>query len=237
MMQILNKHQEIKEMGAKKITKRPAAKRRRTQAERSDAMRQRLVDATLDCLAADGYAGATIGKIAARAKVSHGATGHHFETKSDLIVAAAEELILRTSQLLEDLVRGMEEGDDRLAALTNALWAKLHSQPAMRAYLELTVAAQRDKPLAKALGALEGRTAVMFEQGANLLFEARPGVKESPHSLFVLTRSLLLGLAVQFHSGGNDGFMREQIDAWVRMMSTQFRARRGVLPPPPPSRA
>ena len=33
---------------------------RRTQAERSETMRQRLIEATLECLVSEGYAGITI---------------------------------------------------------------------------------------------------------------------------------------------------------------------------------
>ena len=100
----------------------------------------------------------------------------------------------------------------------------------MKALLEITVTAQRDKALAKVLDDLNRRTDAVFEQAANLLFEAAPGNRESPHTMFVLSRSLLLGLAVQLHSGSSETAMREQIDAWVRMMGTLFRPR-PVVPP------
>jgi hypothetical protein len=49
-----------------------AAKPRRIQEERSAATRKALLDATIDCLAEDGYAALTTTKVAARAGVSRG---------------------------------------------------------------------------------------------------------------------------------------------------------------------
>lgn len=213
----------------KKRNVRVSAKPRKTQAERSEAMRVRLIDATIECLAKDGYAGTTVSKIATRAKVSNGASGHHFETKSDLILAATEALIHQAYRSLDELAEAIEN-KDRLAALIEVSWAKFHSQPAMKALLEIAVTAQRDKALAKVLEDLNRHTDTLFEQAANLLFEAVPGNRESPHAMFALSRSLLLGLAVQLHSGSSEAAMREQIGVWVRMMGTLFRAR-PVVPP------
>lgn len=206
-------------------TARPA-KRRLTQAERSDAMRKRLVDATLECLARDGYSGTTISRIVQRAKVSHGATGHHFPSKADLIIAATEQLIRSTFQLIAELLQDIADEEHRLELMLEGLWDKVNSQPPMRAFLELTVAAQRDKTLARQLRELNERTAEMFERAASFYFEPLPGTREDPHALLVLTRTLLLGLAMQYHSIADEAGVREQLAAWARIMNTQFRARR-----------
>ncbi|MGA8126368.1 MAG: helix-turn-helix domain-containing protein, partial [Mycobacterium sp.] len=56
---------------------------RRTQAERSAAMRTRLLDATIECLVSYGYAGTTTPRVAERAGVTRGAQIHHFRSKED----------------------------------------------------------------------------------------------------------------------------------------------------------
>ncbi|MGA0571317.1 TetR/AcrR family transcriptional regulator [Variovorax sp. VNK109] len=61
---------------------------RPTQEERSGATRERLISATIDCIAEKGFAGATSAEISARAGVSSGARVHHFKAKLDLVVAA-----------------------------------------------------------------------------------------------------------------------------------------------------
>ncbi len=65
---------------------------RRTQAERSAAMRARLLDATIECLVTYGYAGTTTPRVAELAGVTRGAQIHHFRSKEDLVVAAIEHL-------------------------------------------------------------------------------------------------------------------------------------------------
>ncbi len=58
--------------------------------DRSRATRQRLLAATIDCLADMGWAAATVAVVAERAGVSRGAAQHHFPTREDLITAALE---------------------------------------------------------------------------------------------------------------------------------------------------
>lgn len=65
---------------------------RRTQAERSATTRAALVDATIETIEEIGYHRASLGEICARAGVSKGGLFRHFESRLDLVVAAAEEV-------------------------------------------------------------------------------------------------------------------------------------------------
>lgn len=65
---------------------------RRTQAQRSEETRGRLMQATIDLLIERGYARLTTADIAKRAGVSNGARVHHFRTKEALVVAANKDL-------------------------------------------------------------------------------------------------------------------------------------------------
>lgn len=60
-----------------------------SQEQRSDATRERLIQATIASIADKGYAGTTTAEISARAGVSSGARVHHFKAKLDLVIAAA----------------------------------------------------------------------------------------------------------------------------------------------------
>lgn len=62
---------------------------RPTQEQRSEATRERLILATIDCIAEKGYAGASTAEISERAGVSSGARVHHFKAKLDLVIATA----------------------------------------------------------------------------------------------------------------------------------------------------
>src|SRR5277367_4995704 len=71
----------------------PKGKVRRTQRERSEAMRGRLLEATIDCLYELGYSRTTTIEVAARAGVSRGAQLHHFPTKKRLVTIAVRHLL------------------------------------------------------------------------------------------------------------------------------------------------
>jgi len=215
-----------------RLKPRPQHAPRRTQAERSHEMRRRLVQAVLDCLAEEGYAGTTISRIVERAKVSHGATGHHFPSKDHLIVAAAEDLIRHSYRTLGDLMLSIVDEDNRLEAIVTESWERFYSQPMMRAYIELITAAQRDATLARALATLTQRTREMFEVAVDHYFERVPGGSEAPQSLFTLFQWLLFGLAAQ-GSTLDRRVVSEQLRIWTRIMAGHLRARRGVKTPPP----
>ncbi len=69
-----------------------APKVRRTQAERSEATRIRLIEATAKLLRTRGYGGLRTAEISDVAGVSRGAQLHHFPTKNDLVIATARHL-------------------------------------------------------------------------------------------------------------------------------------------------
>jgi AcrR family transcriptional regulator len=68
---------------------------RRTQKERRESTVAKLLQATIDAVAAVGYARTTVKEICDRAGVSHGGLFRHFATREDLVVAAAEEVAQR----------------------------------------------------------------------------------------------------------------------------------------------
>jgi AcrR family transcriptional regulator len=77
----------------------PTARVRRTQADRTRAMREKLMKAAIDVLLKQGYGRLTTKEVARVAGVSNGALMHHFASKSELVVAATamvyEEAIVR----------------------------------------------------------------------------------------------------------------------------------------------
>ena len=64
----------------------------RTRSERSADSRLLILDAAVACLVEDGYAGASTLAVQARAGVSRGRLLHHFPSRAQLLVAAAEHL-------------------------------------------------------------------------------------------------------------------------------------------------
>src|SRR5271154_3339903 len=127
---------------------RPQPRVRRTQRERSEAMRSRLLEATIDCLYEVGYSRTTTIEVAARAGVSRGAQLHHFPTKKRLVTIAVRHLLAKRVEEFREAFATLPEGADRYTAVIDILWEKT-SNRAFYAWLELVVAARTDPSLRK----------------------------------------------------------------------------------------
>src|SRR5947209_15883938 len=101
----------------------PGVTHRRSQAERSAATREALLDATIECLVADGYANTTTSRVAERAGVSRGAHLHHFQTRNALVAAAMERLAERRYEQLLEAAERLPSGRERLVQGLDLLWA------------------------------------------------------------------------------------------------------------------
>lgn len=123
---------------------------RQTQAERSAAMRARLVDAAIRCLNKHGYSATTVAMVADEAGVSRGGMLHQFPTKVDLML----EVVRHASGYDENSSRPppKREPDKRAAfmAMTDRAWRVMTLPPAM-AKLEIMIAARSDRALAERL--------------------------------------------------------------------------------------
>lgn len=209
---------------------------RRTQAERSEAMRQRLVDATLQCLVTEGYAGTTVSRIVETAQVSRGAPVHHFPSKAALMEAAAEQLVRRFYISLGKMIKTIEASDDRLHEIIMAGWRLLLTTPETTALLELLVASRHEPELAammQKLWALAYRTTRAAAE--HYLEPATPA--DNVGDLMILTQWLLRGMAEDRHinaaAADSALFFDRYLRLWTDILAGHLRARAGVDTPPP----
>lgn len=131
--------------------RKPAAARATlTREERGAATRERLLQATVDCLYAKGYVATTTVEVCKRAKAPRGTLLHHFGTKTELVVAAAEHIfelrLLEFRKAFAALPAEQRNG----SSVIDLLWS-IVSGPTFYAWLELTVAARTDPELRKSL--------------------------------------------------------------------------------------
>ncbi|WP_330180655.1 TetR/AcrR family transcriptional regulator [Nocardia sp. NBC_01503] len=120
---------------------------RRTQAERSAATRSALVDATIEAIAEVGYHNASLGEISRRAGISKGAIFRHFDSRTDLVVAAADEVRHRHIRAVQVLRR--PENSDRpidLADIMLRVRTQVRDQT-NTVWFELLVAARTEPEL------------------------------------------------------------------------------------------
>ena len=190
------------------------------QGERSRAMRQRLLEATVGCLVERGWSGTTTTLVSERAGVSRGAQLHHFPTKSALVLAAVEHLSeVRQQELLGRLAE-LPPGPSRTRGVLDLL-AELSTGPLFTAALELWVAARTDAELREAVVELEarvGRAAHRYAVEALEVDEGRPGSRELVQATLDLVRGL--GLATTL---GDDAPRRSRIlDAWAETLDARL---------------
>ena len=124
-----------------------ATSKRKTQAERSAETQRRLLEATLDCIAEQGYPHTTTTMIVARAGVSRGAQVHHYPTKLDLVTAAVAYLYDREYEDADRIVHELSQAERPLERLIRLIWEDKFHGRLWEVTLELVVAARTDPEL------------------------------------------------------------------------------------------
>lgn len=199
-------------------TQAPAT--RTPQADRTRAMRARLLEATVELLVERGFAGTSTTLVSERAGVSRGAQLHHFPTKNDLVVAAVEHLTELRGLELAAAVEDLPRGPRRTRAVLDVLGAHFTS-PVFAAALELWVAARTDATLLAAVSPLEqrvGRETHRLTVAALGADESRPGTRELVQATLDLVRGLGLAQTITDDSGRRGRIL----DAWANVLDTQL---------------
>jgi AcrR family transcriptional regulator len=124
----------------------PTAAVRGPHAERTAAMRKRLVEAGIECLTELGYSATTLQVVTDRAGASRGAVLHHFPNKVDLMIAIAEYAAEKQNRHVARLLANTEPGMDRYLKITMATWDAMQQPPAI-ALLELMMGSRSDPEL------------------------------------------------------------------------------------------
>lgn len=166
--------------------------RRLTQAERREATRTALLDATIGSLVEFGYAGTTTVRVAELAGVSRGAQLNYFASKAELVSAAVAHLAQKRIDELRAQIATFPEGD--LPAVLDVIW-DAHQGEVFDATLELWVASRTDADLRASVVALERNvTAAAIEAAAEILADQapRPTLREDLEFVLATVRGLAL---------------------------------------------
>lgn len=192
-----------------------------TQEERTRAMRQRLLEATVECLVDAGFNGTSTTLVSKVAGVSRGAQLHHFPTKNDLVVAAVRHIAQQRREEFAQASPELPIGAGRTRAVLDVM-AEYVTSPFFTAALELWVAARSDEQLLAAVGPLEieiGRELHAIAVDLLGVDETRPGVRE----LVQATLDLLRGLGLA-NTLGDDSRRRNRIlDQWAQSLDRELK--------------
>ncbi|GAA2737729.1 TetR/AcrR family transcriptional regulator [Actinocorallia aurantiaca] len=196
-----------------------------SQGERSQSMRQRLLDATVECLVDHGWSGTSTVLVSERAGVSRGAQLHHFPTKNHLVLAAIEHLWNCRDEAYRAAIAELGEGPDRVRRVVHILGEQFSSDLYVAA-LELWVAARSDEALHAAVIQLEhkiGGGVHRLTVEALGVDESVPGVRE----LVQATLDLVRGLGLADTLTDDSARRRRILDRWADTLDQALRAAAG----------
>ena len=171
------------------------AEQRLTQPERVEAMRARLLDATVECLMAKGYSGLSTNDVVRAAGVSRGALAHHFPTRAELMAAAGERLIEQAAAEFRTTFLDLPAKRQTVADALDLLWT-YYEGPTFLALLELIVAA-RTNPELRAV--LADGPEILATATLDVFLELFPSSAHQPlaEQLMRAAVALLAGVALQ----------------------------------------
>lgn len=195
---------------------------REPQQDRSRATRQALLDATIESLAEVGWAGTTVGAVAARAGVSRGAAQHHFATRDDLVRASVDHV---TDELAERLVatRTYARPEERARAVVEML-TDLWTSSVGRAATHLWVAASTDPRLHDLVLPLERRLNLQIYEASFAMLGVgtdEPEVRTAVRLTLHLTRGVGLGSLLR----GDRARMQADMAHWEGVLAAVIGGR------------
>ena len=193
---------------------------RRTQEERSTATREKLLDATIECLIELGYAGTTTTEIVRRAGVSRGAQVHHYPTKAELVKGAVQHLARKREQEMRAEFAQLHAKDGVSRAI-DLLWSG-YADPLFSAVLDLIVAARTDEELATVFGTLQLNVGSTIERFCREIFGAEVVRRKAFRDGIALTMNLMHGLALTRMAGGDPDELERLVHAWKSLVRPLF---------------
>lgn len=183
---------------------------------RSEKTYYSLLDSTLKVILREGYQNTTTPLIAKASGVSRGALNHHFSTKMDLMVAAADHLLRETAMQIETEATNATGDGASLGSFVDNMW-KLFSGPFFYISLELIVASRTDPVLRSKMVPIVHR----FHQALDQTWARHFGRAKSNKNedlLLNMTLCLLRGMGAQTVLRDDPEYYREMLALWKRTL-------------------
>ena len=194
--------------------------------DRSRVTRQRLLEATIDCLAELGWVATTVGVVARRAGVSRGAAQHHFPTREDLITAALDFMFDTRMRIAREESGGLPADPDRTVAVVTRI-VDYYTGTLFKAALQVWTAAASDPALRARVLPLEEK----FGRAAHEMVVDQLGVDGSDpevRALVQATLDLARGLGLADVLTDDSRRRAEVVAGWAGQLDAALSGRRAV---------
>jgi AcrR family transcriptional regulator len=189
------------------------SRRRRTQAERTDEMRQRLIEAASTVLRRKGYAGLRIEEVSRVAKVSRGAQQHHFPTKDSLVLATAAHLLRQGLERGRARAESALVGEDPLEAIIQVC-LEYFLGPDFGVILDLVLASTKDRGLRDQVYGFARESRLGVEQAWLDVLCGHGIPPAKAEKILWLTISIVRGFSVRALWQRDEKLFRSLLDEW-----------------------
>lgn len=205
-----------------RVIGRAVPRKRRTQAERSDDTRLRVIAAAASVLRRKGYAGLRTDEVARVAKVSRGAQQYHYPTKDSLVLATAAHLLAGGLERGRARARTVRHDGDPIEAIIQDS-VDFFLGPDFGVVLDLVLAGSKDRGLREQiygfarnnrLGVEDAWLEVLCEQGLS---------RDKAEKILWLTISIVRGLAVRALWQRDEKLFRALLDEWKLILDDHLQ--------------
>src|SRR5882757_3823975 len=215
------RHETIDE-GARK----PSSSRRRTQAERTEATRKLILDATVRILVRKGAAGLRTGEVVEEAGVSVGAQLHHFPTKRELILAAFDYVNERSVEMCRHRVKLARRAGNTESVINAIIADATDFFFGNGFFIELALAfGQADLDLRRVVRRSSRRSRFLIEAIWREMLERQGLPPEIAGDVLALTLSLVRGFAMRRFIEDDPARRAHLVNVWRDMIRAYLGAR------------
>lgn len=204
-----------------------AAPARRTQAERTDETRGRVLEAAATVLRRKGYAGLRTDEVARVAKVSRGAMQYHFPTKDSLVLASAEALMRAGLERGQARARAAREHEDPVEAIIQDC-LDFFLGPDFSTVLDLVLAGSKDRALRETIYGYTRDSRLGVEAAWLELLCERGVPRPKAEKILWLTISIVRGFSVRALWQRDDAKFRELLDEWKLILASHLKTLNGA---------
>jgi AcrR family transcriptional regulator len=191
---------------------RPAGKKRRTQAERTQGTCTRILDAAVEVLRKKGYAHSRTADVSRAAGVSRGAQLHHFATKKKLVYATMEHVFQNVLETSRKRARALKLGEDPMEKMIADAREFFFSTPF---FISLDIATSiNNARFRNRLMAMVRDARLPAEQAWRQALVASGMAEREADDLLWLTLALVRGLAVRMLWQNEPARFDRQLKMW-----------------------
>lgn len=204
---------------------RPRQQRRRTQTERSEEMRLRLLEAAADVLRRRGIAGLRTAEVSEVAGVSRGAQLHHFPSKDSLVLATTEHIFAQVlKRSVQRAKRAARIGDPIELIIRDSM--DFFFGDDFFTILDIVIMGGKTQRFREKIFKIARDYRTPAEQGWLEVLLASGVAERDAREILWLTVSIVRGLAIRSLWQNDQKLFRQLLDAWKAMVAQRLAGAR-----------